>query len=548
MPESAPIFEAKSSVLADLLAANESDAGEAVSVDKAVSVAAVMACARVIAEGLAQIPCKLYRPTAAGRYGLVGGYDDLSGPKIAFDAGDLVSQYEWQPSPPTRERFNIARGRFANPSKLFQLEDWGAVETNPLPDGIPRTAQLDFSAVSRPETCQRIAKQFLLRDAYPGTFTAAFNAKAFAVVVGSLITLSLPSEGWSNKLFRVVEQSETHDLIFAMTLKEEAPEIYAWDAEEKPLPPDIRPAGFDPADTITPAGLTATARTVTGSNGAALAYIDIGWTPHAGGRVAGIEIQTKESTGSKWTVAAELFDASVGSFTVAANAPGITVDVQARYRMTTGVYSPFVTASVATDATPIDFAHLIGTTKPDANATRNRVHRGSSAPSSAVDGDHWYDLVGNHYTRLSGAWTLVSTIGADYDSTLTNRPAFFLDGRIPAGLNSDGTIANSKVLAASIAAGVINDTKFETGFEPVRRGSSLPSASGYTGPQFFANTSDGKLYRYHAGAWSAAVPAVDISGTLSDSQLAAISAAKVTGTLTDAQLSAISAAKVVTHV
>lgn len=62
----APLIEAKSSILADLMASAENDAGEAVNVDKAVSVAAVMACARVIAEGLAQIPCKLYRPTANG--------------------------------------------------------------------------------------------------------------------------------------------------------------------------------------------------------------------------------------------------------------------------------------------------------------------------------------------------------------------------------------------------------------------------------------------------------------------------------------------------
>lgn len=204
--------------------------------------------------------CKL--TDVGGVYGFVGGYDDSLGPKQAFTGDDLVggigspSPYSWVPAGPARETYNIVRGRFANPAELYQLADWGVVETENLPDQIPRTLTLDLGFVSRPETCQRIAKQFLLREAKtPGFFTATFGPRAFAVNVGSLVTLSLPQQGWNAKLFRVIEQHETHDLLFPMTLREESSEVYAWDREEKPLPAVIRPPGYDASMTIPVSGL-----------------------------------------------------------------------------------------------------------------------------------------------------------------------------------------------------------------------------------------------------------------------------------------------------
>lgn len=139
---------------------------------------------------------------------------------------------------------------------------------------------------------------------------------------------------------------------------------------------------------------------------------------------------------------------------------------------------------------------------------------------------------------LAGAAAQVPWAGVN------DRPAELTDGRIPGALNSDGTIKAGKVLASSIADLVLTDTKFAPGYEPVRRVSALPSPSGYAGPALVYLTTDGKLYRYAAGAWTAAIAAVDISGQLADAQLASLAASKISGALTDAQLSAISAAKV----
>lgn len=323
--------------------------------------------------------CKL--TDRGGTYCIVGGYDDTAGPKVAFDADDLVapangsSPYVWNPAPASRERFNIVRGRFANPEELYQLTDWGdPIEREPLADGIPRTMSVDLGAVSRAETCQRIATQMLLREYLcPGMFAATFGPKAFAVEIGSVITLSLPAEGWNNKLFRVMEQAESHDLFFQMTLREEDPAIYAWDRAEKPLPAMIRPQGYDASTTIVPANLALTSASYSGANGVNVSEVHVTWTPELSGRVNGIQIQSRPAGTDAWSEQAALFDPKIGTFTFTSNAPGITVEVRARFRMMSAVYSPWVNASVATAEviTITDWENVTDTggTRPADNAT-----------------------------------------------------------------------------------------------------------------------------------------------------------------------------------
>lgn len=77
------------------------------------------------------------------------------------------------------------------------------------------------------------------------------------------------------------------------------------------------------------------------------------------------------------------------------------------------------------------------------------------------------------------------------------------------------------------------------GFEIVNE---LPTTNLFEGRMVFLTT-DGKLYRYHNGAWTTAVPALDIAGLLADAQIAGLAASKVTGQLTDAQIAAVNAAK-----
>jgi hypothetical protein len=84
----------------------------------------------------------------------------------------------------------------------------------------------------------------------------------------------------------------------------------------------------------------------------------------------------------------------------------------------------------------------------------------------------------------------------------------------------------------SITAGSVDATSFAAGVEPVKVVSSLPSASGYTGPKLVFNTTDGKLYRYVDGAWTSGVATGDLTGTIGASQFSnTLRPVEVVGTL-----------------
>lgn len=106
-----------------------------------------------------------------------------------------------------------------------------------------------------------------------------------------------------------------------------------------------------------------------------------------------------------------------------------------------------------------------------------------------------------------------------------------------------GNLANSAVTGPKIATGAIDATKFVSSVEPIAIVSSVP---GTLSTKTIFNTTDGKLYRWNGTAYVATVPAVDVSGTLTDTQIASIAAAKLTGQITTTQISdnAISTPKI----
>lgn len=335
--------------------------------------------------------CKLV--DAGGQYSIIGGYDDTLGLKAHFTADDLVAPagstqpYVWVPAPPVRETYNSARGKFADPASLYQLVEWGTIETETLADGIERQMTVDLSMVSRPETCQRIASQFLLREAKtPGVFSAVFGPRAFASQVGSLVTLSLPAQGWNRKLFRVLDQAESHDLVFQMTLREESLEVYAWDREEKPLPANIRPEGYDPSDVLPVEGLAATTTTSVGASSYETSDISVTWAAQDSGRVAGIQIEARPVGVTVWSEIAALHNAAAGELAFQSVRPGAQIEIRARYRMATAVFGPWATVTINSAPAKVDWTDAIsGEGKPENDATKGgEIGKNIYAPGTAT--------------------------------------------------------------------------------------------------------------------------------------------------------------------
>lgn len=97
-------------------------------------------------------------------------------------------------------------------------------------------------------------------------------------------------------------------------------------------------------------------------------------------------------------------------------------------------------------------------------------------------------------------------------------------------------------VSASDLNGTLPASAFSQSLRPVEVVSALPSSGNFQGRTVML-TSDNKLYRYTGTTWTAAIPAADISGTVSDAQIAGLAASKVTGQLSDSQIADISAAK-----
>ena len=70
--------------------------------------------------------------------------------------------------------------------------------------------------------------------------------------------------------------------------------------------------------------------------------------------------------------------------------------------------------------------------------------------------------------------------------------------------------------ASSVEVGSITYAAFATGIEPVGVVDALPTVTGYEGPQVVILTTDGKLYRLVSGAWTAAINTDDIEGTIGE--------------------------------
>lgn len=114
--------------------------------------------------------------------------------------------------------------------------------------------------------------------------------------------------------------------------------------------------------------------------------------------------------------------------------------------------------------------------------------------------------------------------------------------------------------SATTSAGVDLADLLGAGLVPPELASVLPSTGNFQGRQVYLTANDNvggtfakdKIYRWTSPStttgksfWTTVVPAVDITGTLTDAQLAAISAAKITGQITTTQITnnAISTAK-----
>ncbi|NEI70949.1 hypothetical protein GR212_15300 [Rhizobium lusitanum] len=220
-------------------------------------------------------------------------------------------------------------------------------------------------------------------------------------------------------------------------------------------------------------------------------------------------------------------------------------------------------AALAVDATKLADASVTAAKIADAAVTTTKFANGirpveivAALPTTGnIEGRMVYLTTDDKLYRYTGsAWTS-ATPSTDITGQLTDAQiaavaAAKVTGTLVSSQIADAAITNSKlaalavdatkladasVTAAKIADAAVTTTKFANGIRPVEIVAALPTTGNIEGRMVYLTTDD-KLYRYTGSAWTSATPSTDITGQLTDGQIAAVAAAKVTGTLVSSQI------------
>ena len=323
--------------------------------------------------------------------------NDLADYVLTFDENDVLDAFEWNQTRGLDTSFNVARGRYVDPSNnsLYQLTEYPEVRLA-SPDGIDRVLSLDFAFVEDGRRAQRLAKQVLQRNQYRGTFNAVFTAKALGCQVGDVVRLTFGTLGWTNKLFRVISQQIDFSGQVPLTLVEENAAIYAWDAEDQAPIEATAPTVYDPLNNPFILGISDVAAI---ADGKIVTFFQAS-QPVANG-IGDIWFDTDDAnkmyrwSGTAWVLARD-----------------------------TGITSAISAAS-------------------DAQATADgkvNTYFQASAPTPEAVGDLWFETDANNALwRWNGSnWVLAT------------------DTRVTAAIGSSGIINTDKVVTDSINAGAVS--------------------------------------------------------------------------------------------
>jgi hypothetical protein len=168
--------------------------------------------------------------------------------------------------------------------------------------------------------------------------------------------------------------------------------------------------------------------------------------------------------------------------------------------------------------------------------TTNTFTDSSTSVNPVTNRYYWVRAI-NIYGRTDGTW---SNSAVAKSLLATN-----LDIAAGAVQASNLNVAAIDPVTGNLASGVVSTASFASGIQPVSIVSALPAVSGYTGPKVVMLSTDSKLYRYTGSAWTSATPAIDITGTLTSSQIASVDSSKLVGALTSAQIASIDVTKLV---
>jgi hypothetical protein len=186
-------------------------------------------------------------------------------PEVVFDADDFLEGFQLQNGLGAADSFNAIKGKYANPDKNYQPDDFPAIISSAYEiedggdgDGSGRVFKdVALECTTSPSAAQRLARIDLRRSRQPLTFEAKFKLRALQTTPGRNVAINFGTPLlWELKAFRVERMKlllgfgpdgtdgsggEPGIIGAVLTLRETAAEIYDWDAAIDESGVDITP-------------------------------------------------------------------------------------------------------------------------------------------------------------------------------------------------------------------------------------------------------------------------------------------------------------------
>jgi hypothetical protein len=281
-------------------------------------------------------------------------YNDLAAPVWSWTADDVLGDFEWTPSADLDATFNIVRGTHPDPSNeaLYQMVDYPPIEY-PSEDGIDRIEPFDLGMVERASQCQRLADMRYLRQKHSGVFRSVFQATAWKVQKGDIVSGTFSPAGISGVKFRVAEMEIKQDGTVPMMLRVEKPEMYPAGGTDAPPIDLVSSTLYDPALSAIVEGINDATTTASGAaetigitaqvqTTAAISFALDGGVSKAitaAIKVDGLSGSTTQTIAIEWRVAGGTW-ATLGTAVSDSGGPGDSVYAEAQEALPNGGVTP----------------------------------------------------------------------------------------------------------------------------------------------------------------------------------------------------------------
>ena len=526
-----------------------------------------------------------------GQWQFKAGYFP-SGPYVSFNADDLRSGISLVTKNSRKENFNAVTGTFLDKKQGYIEVDYPKVESTVfLQRDNNQTNTLDMSLpyTTSSSAAQRLAKMAMFRSREEIIISADFGLKAARVKVGDVVQFTFDRYGFANKYFEVVSWKPTTDsgeLKINLVLRETSAAAYNWNAEEKDILSNNTNLP-DPTSGLIITNLSVTNRQTLQSDGSLLGEVVLAWDAADSAFIDKYVVQWKKSSDISWS-ATETDETSI---VIPSVKSGVPHDYRVKAvnfagfsgpweQLTTTVSGKQVPPGIPTNLqtknsyravevtwvnpTDRDLNHIEiwgGATSNVSNATLLGKSGGSKFIFSMEPMEEkWFfvravdnsDNKSSFTTGKKGTALFIeqSDVDIDVDQLLEDAGLSAVEvlPSLPTSGNFDGrTVYNTEDRQLYIYDSVTGTWKpavepfnpddlildrgnFPPGLKPVEVLPSLPTTGNFEG-RVVMLLSDGKIYRYKSGSFTAAVPTVDLVGQVTGGQI-------LDGAITTGKLSA----------